>query len=134
MGLCKSKHSKKYNDKKQNELQMENVKPKIKYLNLSQPHQVHEAVLSAYINKKSDPEKGGVIFMRRNDKSHITLRLMPGSAPSDDQDAIDQEILVICRLIEDHFIEIGVNYEIYVDRKIEEQGCYKLYCHIFDRT
>lgn len=133
MGLCKSKQTNKYKQET-NGSEMENIKAKIKYLKLSQPHQIHEAVLTAYINKKSQPDKGGVVFMRRKEKSHITMRLLPGAAPSDDPDGIEQEILLVCRQIEDHFIEIGALYELYINKCEGDVNCYKLYCHIDDKN
>lgn len=130
MGLCSS--NMKYSES--SNTQMENIKPKIMYFKLSQANEIYETVLTAFINKKSIPDRGGIVFMRRNDKSHITMRLLPGIAPSDDPDAIDDEILIISRLIEDHLIDIGVKYELYIDKRIKDLGCYKLYCHIFDKA
>jgi len=97
---------------------------------LSQTQLIYEAVLNAYIRKKSIPELG-VVFMTRSGKSHISLPILPG----DLRDMAAIEIDAIIKLLEDYFISIGVGNEIYINDCISnldgpQLGYYKLYCHI----
>ena len=130
MGNCKSSSSKKYskptkkNGKRDTDTELVTKPVPTKY-KLSQTNQVYEAVLNAYIRKKSIPECGAV-YMSRNGKSHISLTLLPG----DLLDMSETECDAIIKLLEDYFISIGVNHEIYINPVIDNPNLYKLYCHL----
>ncbi len=131
MGNCKSSSPKKFSNSKSaktkasragTELVTNPVPTKYK---LSQTNLIYEAVLNAFIRKKSIPECGAV-YMSRNGKSHISLTLLQG----DLVDMSETECNAIIKLLEDYFISIGVNHEIYINPVIDNPNLYKLYCHL----
>lgn len=127
MGNCKSsaKKSKKYAKKNGKASGTELVtKPMLTKYKLSQTNLVYKAVLNAYIRKKSIPECGAV-YMSRNGKSHISLTLLPGELVEMEE----TEAAAIIKLLEDYFISIGVNHEIYINPATDDPTNYKLYCH-----
>lgn len=128
MGNCKST-SQKYSKSTEKGTELTSKPVPTKYT-LSQTNLVYEAVLNAYIRKKSIPECGAV-FMMRGGKSHISLSILQG----DLRDMAATEIDAIIKLLEDYFISIGVGHEIYINDCIDnlegpQLGYYKLYCHI----
>jgi len=129
MGNCKSSSSKKKysgSTSSKNPQGTELVtKPVLIKYTLSQTNQVYEAVLNAYIRKKTLPECGAV-YMSRGGKSHISLLLLPGELTEMD----DTYGLAIIKLLEDYFISIGVNHEIYINPATDNPTNYKLYCHL----
>jgi hypothetical protein len=133
MGNCKSaannstsKSSKKYSKSSGKDKGTELIsKPVPTKYTLSQANLVYEAVLNAYIRKKSIPECGAV-FMMRGGKAHISLTLLPGELA--EMSAF--ECVAITKLLEDYFISIGVNHEIYINPTVDNPNIYKLYCHL----
>lgn len=122
MGNCAAK--KKSSSKKYEGTELV-TKPIATKYTLSQTRQVYEAVLNAYIRKTSLPECGAV-YMSRGGKSHISLPLLPGELA----EMAETESLAIIKLLEDHFISIGVNHEIYINPSVDDPKIHKLYCHM----
>jgi hypothetical protein len=125
MGNCTAS-SKKYNKSANKTSGTELIiKPVPTKYNLSQTIQVYEAVLNAYIYKKSLPECG-TVFMSRGGKSHISLTLLPGNLT----EMAETDSAAIIKLLEDYFISIRVNHEIYINLSVDDPNIYKLYCHL----
>ena len=126
MGNCTASSKKKYTKSANKTAGTELItRPVPTKYNLSQTNQVYEAVLNAYIRKKSLPECGAV-YMSRGGKSHISLTLLPGNLT----EMADTDSAAIVKLLEDYFISIGVNHEIYINTSVEDPNIYKLYCHL----
>ena len=123
MGNCKST-AKKYSKSTEKVAEL-TINPVTTKYTLSQTNLVYEAVLNAYIRKKSIPE-GRAVFMMRGGKAHISLTLLPGELA--EMSAF--ECAAITKLLEDYFISIGVNHEIYINPTADDPNIYKLYCHL----
>jgi hypothetical protein len=96
----------------------------IKYT-LNQTQLIYETVLNAYIHKKTIPECG-VIYMPRGGRSHISITLLPSELTELNETYISSVI----KLLDDYFISIGVNHEIYINPSVDNPNNYKLYCHL----
>ena len=125
MGNCatKKKSSGKKN-KKYAETELVNKSEQTRYT-LNQTQLVYEAVLNAYIRKKSIPECGAV-YMLRGGRSHISIPLLPSELPELNETYMSAAI----KLLEDYFISVGVNHEIYINPTVDDPTNYKLYCHL----
>jgi len=122
MGNCGSS-SKKYSKPTAQKTELV-VKPVPTKYTLSQIQLIYEAVLNGYIRKKSIPELG-LIFMSRGGKSHISLTILQGTI----REMSESEQSAIIKLLEDYFISIGVQHQIYINHSIDNPELYKLYCH-----
>lgn len=122
MGNCPTKR--KSSPKKYAETELITKPIPTKYT-LSQTQLVYEAALNAYIRKKSIPECG-TVYMSRGGRSHISITLLPSELPELNETYMSAAI----KLLEDYFISIGVNHEIYINPSADDPINYKLYCHL----
>ena len=126
MGNCahKQKSSAGKTNKKYAETELITKPIPTKYT-LSQTQLVYEAVLNAYIRKKSIPECG-TVYMSRGGRSHISITLLPSELPELNETYMSAAI----KLLEDYFISIGVNHEVYINPVVDSPEKIKLYCHL----
>jgi hypothetical protein len=92
---------------------------------LNQTQLIYEAVLNCYIRKKTIMECGAV-YMSRGGRSHISIPLLP----ADLVELNETYMNAITKILEDYFLSIGVNHEIYIYPTVDDPNNFKLYCHL----
>lgn len=122
MGNCATKR--KSSPKKYEGTKLVNKPIPTKYT-LSQTQLVYEAVLNAYIRKKSILECS-TVYMPRGGKAHISITLLPSELVELNETYMN----TITKILEDYFISIGVSHEIYINPATDNPNSYKLYCHL----